>query len=411
MADDFARIGQMIDKYRSDIIELERLLTSIPALAPESDGEGELRKAEALKKYLAKAGFPQPQEYHAPDKRVPDGIRPNLVYRISGTDPSRTVWIMAHTDVVPPGDLSKWNGDPYALRVEGDRIFGRGVEDNQHGLVAAVFAAKSLIDTGVKPKNNVGLLFVGDEEVGSKFGIDYVLEHHGSIFKRDDLIIVPDSGAPDGKPIEIAEKSIIWLRVETTGKQCHASRPDQGVNAFAAASKLAAKIHALYNVFDHRDKLFDPPYSSFEPTKKEANVPNVNTIPGDDVFYIDCRVLPKYKLTEIESLIRKWADEIEAGENVKIKLSPVQRAEAAPPTPADAPVVEALKRAIRQVYKVEAYVEGIGGGTVAALFRRRGYPVAVWSRIHETAHQPNEYTDVPFIIGDAKVFAHVFLGA
>ncbi len=408
MGEEFNKISQKIDGYRNDVIELERLLTSIPALAPESEGEGEIKKAEALKKYLAAAGFPKPEEYNAPDKRVPSGIRPNLVYNFSGKDNSKTVWIMAHTDIVPPGDLSKWQGDPYTLRVEGDRMFGRGVEDNQHGLVAGVIAGKALIDSGVKPKYNVGLIFVADEEVGSKFGIDYVLEHH-KIFKKEDLIIVPDSGDPEGKTIEIAEKSICWLKVETTGKQCHASRPDQGVNAFAAASKLAAKVHALYNIFDYKDSLFEPAYSSFEPTKKEANVPNINTIPGDDVFYIDCRVLPKYKLDEVVSMIEKWAREIELADNVKIKVSPVQKAEAAPPTPENSPVVEALKKAIKKVYNVQGTVCGIGGGTVAALFRRLGYPVAVWSRIHETAHQPNEYTDISFILGDAKIFAHVFL--
>jgi succinyl-diaminopimelate desuccinylase len=410
MADEFIRIEQAIDKYHNDIIELEKLLTSIPALGPENGGDGEKPKAEALKVYLKKAGFPDPKEYNAPDNRVTSGIRPNLVYLIEGEDKSKTVWIMAHTDIVPPGDLNKWTGDPYTLRVEGDRIYGRGVEDNQHGLVAAVFAAKPFVQMKIKPKFNIGLLFVADEEVGSNFGIGYVLEKH-NIFKKEDLIIVPDSGDPSGKPIEIAEKSISWLRVETTGRQCHASRPDQGINAFAAASKLAAKVHALYNVFDHKDKLFEPAYSTFEPTKKEANVPNVNTIPGDDVFYIDCRVLPKYKLDEVEALIRKWADEIEAADNVKMKISSLQRAEAAPPTSPNAPVVEALKRGIRRVYKIESSVCGIGGGTVAALFRRKGFPAAVWCKIHETAHQPDEYTDVSNVMGDAKVFAHIFAGA
>lgn len=409
MADEFGRVTEKIGAYRSDIIDLERLLTSIPALAPESGGDGELEKADALKKYLGKAGFPEPEEYNAPDTRVQSGIRPNLIYRIPGQDTSKTVWVMAHTDIVPPGDLAKWTGDPYKVRVEGDRVYGRGVEDNQHGLVAAVFAAKAFLDLKIKPKHNIGLLFVADEEVGSAFGVGYLLEKH-NLFKKDDLILVPDGGEPSGKKIEIAEKSICWLRVETTGKQCHASRPDQGINAFAAASKLAAKVHALYNVFDFKDKLFEPPYSTFEPTKKEPNVPNVNTIPGDDVFYVDCRVLPKYKLDEAESLLKKWAGEIEASENVKIKIEPLQRAEAAPPTAENAPVVEALRRAIRKVYNTEPSVYGIGGGTVAALFRRKGYAAAVWSRIYETAHQPNEYTDIPFIIGDARVFAHVFMG-
>jgi succinyl-diaminopimelate desuccinylase len=46
---------------------------------------------------------------------------------------------------------------------------------------------------------------------------------------------------------------------------------------------------------------------------------------------------------------------------------------------------------------------------VAALIRRKGYPAAVWSKIHELAHQPNEYTDISNIIGDAKVYAHIFM--
>lgn len=410
MADDFTKLGQLIDTYKDSVIELERLLTAIPALGPENGGDGEMKKAIALKEYLRKAGFPDPEEYNAPDNRVTDGVRPNLVYLIEGEDTSKTVWLMAHTDIVPPGDLAKWDDDPYTLRIDGDTIYGRGVEDNQHGLVAGVFAAKAFLDSNIKPKFNIGLLFVADEEVGSNYGIGYLLEKH-DLFRKDDLILVPDAGDPSGKPIEIAEKSICWFKVETLGKQCHASRPDQGVNAFAAAAGFASRVHGLYNVFDHQDKLFEPPTSTFEPTKKEANVPNVNTIPGDDVFYIDCRVLPKYKLDEVEAVLRKWADEIEAADNVKIKISSLQRAEAAPPTAPDAPVVEALKRAIERVYKTEASVCGIGGGTVAALFRRKGFAAAVWSRIYETAHQPNEHTDVPFILGDAKVFAHIFTGA
>jgi succinyl-diaminopimelate desuccinylase len=315
---------------------------------------------------------------------------------------------MSHLDVVPEGERAKWRSDPFELKVQGDKIFGRGVEDNQHGLTASVMAAKAIIEMELKPKYNIGLLFVADEEVGSAYGIDYILKHH-KIFKKNDLIIVPDSGDAQGKTIEVAEKSICWLKIETVGKQCHAARPDQGTNAFYAASILAAKVHELYKVFNKKDKLFNPPTSTFEPTKKEANVPNVNTIPGDDVFWIDCRVLPDYKLVEVEGQIRDWADAIEKKENVKIKIIHGQKAQAAPPTPKDAPVVKALSKAIKKVYNVQPKVCGIGGGTVAALIRRKGFPAAVWSRIHESAHQPNEFTELPNIIDDAKVFAYVFM--
>jgi succinyl-diaminopimelate desuccinylase len=47
MADDFTKIEQTIDKYRNEVIELERLMTSIPALGPENGGDGEMKKATA----------------------------------------------------------------------------------------------------------------------------------------------------------------------------------------------------------------------------------------------------------------------------------------------------------------------------------------------------------------------------
>jgi succinyl-diaminopimelate desuccinylase len=399
-------IFNRIDGYKEKVIEIQKLLVSIPAMAPESNGDGEQKKAEALIEFLAQKGFPKPESYPAPDSRVSSGQRPNFVYRFKGQDSSRKVWIMSHLDIVPAGELSMWQSDPFVLKVDGDRLIGRGVEDNHQGLVASYITALAFLETKIKPKYDFCLLFVADEEVGSVYGISYLLKNH-NLFGKDDLIIVPDAGEPTGAAIEVAEKSIMWLKVETKGVQAHGSRPDLAKNAFRAASNLVVKLEGLYKEFGDKEELFEPPYSTFEPTKKEANVPNVNTIPGDDVFYIDCRVLPQYPLDKVEARIRSWADEIEKTYQVKITLSSSQRAEAAPPTSLDSPVVKALLRGIEKVYAVKPRPYGIGGGTVAAIFRRAGYPAAVWAKIFEVAHQPNEYALISNILGDAKVFAHV----
>ncbi len=94
MAFDFGKITDRIESYKNDVIELQRLLTAIPALGPENDGDGESKKAEALKEYLKKAGFPEPEHYDAPDERVSSKVRPNLVYRFAGNDNSRTVYVV-----------------------------------------------------------------------------------------------------------------------------------------------------------------------------------------------------------------------------------------------------------------------------------------------------------------------------
>ena len=78
-------------------------------------------------------------------------------------------------------------------------------------------------------------------------------------------------------------------------------------------------------------------------------------------------------------------------------------------TSPDAPVVQALTRAIKAVYGREARPQGIGGGTVAAFFRQRGLPAAVCMTTNDTAHQPNEYCDIATLMDDARVLAHVIL--
>lgn len=408
----FDRVSNRIDLLQNDIIALMKDLTAIPAIGPENGGEGEWQKALFLKDFLFRLPFSEMLEINAPDPRVPAGFRPNILIKKKGKDHTRTVWIITHLDVVPPGSLSLWRCDPFSAQVEEGRIYGRGTEDNEQDLVASIFALKACLEEGIETPHDIGLAFVSDEETSSKYGLAYILEHPQNPFQPDDIIVVPDSGNPAGTLIEIAEKSIYWLRFRTLGKQCHASIPEKGINACLAASHFMVKLYGeIHDRFGLQNALYRPRYSTFQPTKREANVGNVNTIPGEDVFYLDARILPDYRLDEVKEFIRVVASQIENEFSVTIEMEEVQRVEAPNPTSERAPVVLALKEAIEEVYRVEAKPQGIGAGTVAAYLRRKGYPVAVWCRSENTAHQPNEYALIENILGDAKVFAHLFLRA
>lgn len=405
---DFEKISRRIDSYRDEMIDMQVKLCSIPAISPSSGGDGETKKAEVLLDFLRENGFKDIQVIKALDLDASSGYRPNILAVYSGRSSEKTVWVMTHMDVVPPGELSLWAGDPFKAWIKEGKIFGRGVEDNQQDMVASLFAVKAFRKEGIAPRYNIGIALVSDEETGSGKGIEYVLKNTKA-FRKQDLIIVPDAGNEDGTMIEVAEKSILWLKIKTIGKQAHGSTPEKGVNSFRAASFFITELNNLYSAYPDKDPIFDPPISTFEPTKKEENVPNVNTIPGEDIFYMDCRILPRNTIEEVKAAIQETAKKIEERFQVNITLKDIQRAPAAPPTPPDAPVVEALKKAVKDVYSVEGKAVGIGGGTVAALFRRENFHAACWSKIDETAHQPNEYCIIDNMLGDSKVFAHVFL--
>jgi succinyl-diaminopimelate desuccinylase len=405
------RILKRIDSYRETVVSMQKTLTSIPAISPDYGFEGEGKKAEAVGAMLAGLGCDGLEEIPAPDPRVPGKSRPNWIASFNGRSDARTCWILSHMDVVPPGDPALWEADPYSVQVRDGRCIGRGVEDNHQGIISSLLAVKALREEGVTPACRVGLAVVSDEETGSKFGIDYVLKNRPGLFRPRDWIVIPDAGNADGTMIEVAEKSILWIECVTHGRQAHGSEPEKGINAHKAAAHFVVRMDSLYATYPKSDPVFEPPISTFEPTKKEANVPNINTIPGEDTVFFDCRILPEYDIGEVRKTVRGLADEIETRFGVRIELRYPHALPSPPATAEDAAVVLGLKRAIRDITGREGKPTGIGGGTVAAVFRSAGLPAACWQTIEDTAHSVNESCVIENVLTDAKVFAHLFLQA
>jgi succinyl-diaminopimelate desuccinylase len=394
-----------IQKQRSKMAQTLMELIRIPAIAPENGGEGELKKAEKLAQTLASIGFDKIERHDVPDARVPSKRRPNIVAYYNGLDSAEKLWIVTHLDIVPPGEESLWTvTKPYEPKIKDERIYGRGSEDNTQSMIASIFAVKALKELGVRPKRTISLAFVADEEQGSKHGIQHLIKQN--LFKPEDLIIVPDGGEGDGGFIEIAEKSALWFRIRTIGKQAHASRPGMGLNAHRVGMQFALALDKmLHERYSEKDKYFVPPESTIEPTKKEANVDAINIVPGEDVIYFDCRILPCYSLEDVISDINDLAKQFKSKTGADLKFEPVQKTVAPKPTDAKAKIVKMLAEAVRTVRKVEPRIGGIGGGTCAAYFRRIGVPAVVWSTIDETAHQPDEYAKIENLVNDAKVYA------
>ena len=405
MTDLLEEIFLRIDTYREQVISIQKELTSRIALGPDNGGTGEHDKVAYIRQLFENLRPDLIEEIKAPDEGAQNGYRPNLIAIWEGEKALSRLWILSHSDVVPPGDLSLWTTNPYELRVEGDKIFGRGVEDNHHGIISSLLAVKAILETGKKPYRPIALAVVADEETGSKYGLNFLLSNRRELFDEQDLIVVPDGGNETGTMIEVAEKSMLWIRFTILGNQCHASTPHKGKNALTATARLIVALERLKQEFHDKDELFSPPISTFEPTKIEPNVANVNTIPGKGIFYMDCRILPRHQVDMVLNKSKEIASEISKDLGVRILVEPALREDAAPPTPVDAPVVRALTKAIHTVTGREAKPMGIGGGTVAAFFRKAGLPAAVWCTCPGTAHQPDEYCIISHLINDAKVFA------
>lgn len=380
-------------------------LIKVPALSPENGGQGEEEKAKKLMRILEDAGFDRIERFNAEDKRASTGIRPNIVAFYYGESAYPCLWIITHLDIVQSGDESLWKvTKPFQPILKDGRIYGRGSEDNGQSLVASIFAAKALSRLGIKPKRTIALAFVADEEQGSIFGIQHLISKE--LFKKDDLVLVPDSGNESGSFIEVAEKSILWFRLHTIGKQSHGSLPTKGLNAHRIGMQVALALDKmLHEKYHFKDYTFDIPESTFEPTKKEKNVESINIVPGEDIVYFDCRIHPKYSLDQVVNDIEALLLDFEAKTGAKISMEILQKQSSPHLANKNGELVTLLKEAIKQARGLDALVGGIGGGSCAAFFRQIGIPAVVWSTVDGVAHQSDEYSKVANMVNDAKIFA------
>lgn len=405
----FSQILSFLSQASSRVEALQKELTATQALGPENGGDGEWAKAEYIHSCLKHFDLAPVSFCNAPDKRVSKGERPNLITRIPGKQ-SRTLWLFGHMDVVGIGDRNAWHSDPWQVRREGDWLYGRGVEDNQQAIVCMLLLAEAIAKVQpYLPELSLGLVFMADEENGSKYGLSHIFKQSPELFDPDDIFIVPDFGCPNASMIEIAEKAQLWLRVVTEGTQCHASMPHLGKNAFLAGAELVTQLHQqLSQTFQNCNSLFDPPTCTFVPTRHEANVEAINILPGHDVFYLDCRILPEIKPEDVLASARKIARAVAARHQVHtcIEIVQLQRASS---VSMSCPAIAQLQKAIHTVYGCSANAIGVGGGTVAAHLRECGFPALVWACLENTCHQPNERSSLSATCKDAQVFAHLLM--
>ena len=395
-------LNSVIDGYEKDMIGTMSEMIAIRSISPVSGGTGEKERADFLESLLKSMGFSAARYDYKDDSGA---IRSNLVVKYG--DMERTIWIVSHIDTVSEGDPNLWNSDPFKATVKDGKIYGRGTVDDGQSAIGSIYALKALKESGAALKYNFGLVLVADEEVGSKYGIQKLLEE--DLFKKSDMFLVPDWGTPDGKMIEVAEKSILWLKITVNGQQVHASTPDDGVNAYRYSIMfLSMAYDLLHEKYSANNATFRPVSSTFEMTKHEKNVDSINIIPGVEVCYLDCRVLPQYKLDDVMDDMMGIASGPDF-KKVKISLETVQREEAAPPTSENAEIVRLLKRVMKEQRGIDAGPIGIGGGTCAGFFRRAGFESAVWFTCDDIAHQPNEFLVIKNMVDDAKVFAWLFV--
>lgn len=202
--------------------------------------------------------------------------------------PGRPVALSAHLDTVHPIGLF---GNP-PVRIEGDKIYGPGVEDCKGGAVAAFLAMDSLSRCGYADRP-VLLLLQSDEEISSitseKRTIDFMAE------KAKNCVAFLNAEGHNGKLVGV-RKGILRYVFEVTGVAAHSSRCQTGVNAIAEA---AHKILEL-------EKWKDPEGLTCNCGVIEGGSA-ANSVPASCTFVADIRYATDEQMRRAEEFVKEVA--------------------------------------------------------------------------------------------------------
>ncbi|RWM41724.1 MAG: acetylornithine deacetylase [Mesorhizobium sp.] len=215
----------------------------------------------------------------------PEGDRSNLFVTI-GPRERRGYAFSGHMDVVPAGE-PEWSSDPFVLRREGDRRYGRGTTDMKGFLACALAALPGL--AAIKLRQPVHLAFSYDEEAGCR-GVPHLLAALPGLCEKPLGAII---GEPSRMQPVLAHKGKSAARLEVIGRSGHSSRPDLGLNAIQAMAGVItyAVDYGQSLCVGPLDGNFEPPYSSLQ-VGVIAGGQSVNIIPDRCTADIEARAVP-----------------------------------------------------------------------------------------------------------------------
>ncbi|HEX5086652.1 MAG TPA: ArgE/DapE family deacylase [Nocardioides sp.] len=149
-----------------------------------------------------------------------------LVAATSDVNDEAGLVLQGHVDVVPPGDPTRWSGDPFVPRVGRRRVHGRGTVDMKAGVIANIAAVRAVREAGIPLSRPVALhLVVGEEDGGLGAFATLRRGHRGAAC----VITEPTGGA-----IVTANAGALTFEVVVPGLATHGSTAYAGVNAFDA---------------------------------------------------------------------------------------------------------------------------------------------------------------------------------
>lgn len=432
----------MMENYREDLIKDIKKLVSINSVIdkPEPNapfGNGIKKALEECLDIAESLGFKTYMD--------PEGY-----YGYADIGQGDTLFaVLGHLDVVPADDAESWICPPFQPSLIGDKLYGRGTQDDKGPTLAAMYGMKALLDMKIKINKRVRFIFGTDEETLWR-GINKYMEkeekpsfgfspdsmfplihaekgllqlkltgkgssslelHAGSAFNA-----VPDKASFRTDDIKNAKRIIIEHNFEYKverdivtlfGKASHAAKPENGINAISRLSIVLDELGIESRSIQFISRIINETYNgdniigSWEDIsgKLTLNVGKLDITPEEEVVSIDVRIPVTYKKDDFVMKLAKQAEKFNLTYQEFDYLNSIY-------VPIDNELIIKLRKVIEERTDIDSTPLTSGGATYARSMENCVAFGAVFPDRPKTEHQTNEYIDVNDLMKSAEIYAY-----
>mgnify|MGYP000120038381 CR=1 FL=1 len=355
--------------------------------------------------------FPGPETINHPAfcaNRTDFSQSPNIVGVWRGSGGGRSLLLNGHIDVVPPGNRSDWEEDPYSGLVKDGRLFGRGATDMKGGNTSMLLALKCIKELGIVLKGDVIFESVVEEESGGTGTLAAIERGY-----QADAALIPE---PTKMKIFPKQQGSMWFRLNVSGRGAHGGTRYEGVSAIEKTMLILTAIQKLEQ--KRNDAITDPLYQNI-PIPVPINIGKISggdwpsSVPDQVVVEGRMGVIPGEELDHAKEEMTRalkevddaWLSENPVGiEWFGARWLPGEVAE-------DHPLVTIIRRRYKEITGEEVVVEASPWGTDGGLLQEVGQTPSIVFGPGETAvaHFPNEYIEIEKMMLAAELYVHIIM--
>ncbi|MDO6655768.1 peptidase [Anaerobacillus sp. 1_MG-2023] len=333
---------------------------------------------------------------------------PNVVGVWKGKGGGRSLILNGHIDVVPPGNRSDWELEPYSGEVKNGRLYGRGATDMKGGNTAMLLALKCLKDLELPLNGDLIFESVVEEESGGTGTLAAIERGY-----RADAALIPE---PTKMKVFPKQQGSMWFRITVSGRGAHGGTRYEGVSALEKSVSVIKAIQLLEE--QRNNRITDSLYENI-PIPVPINIGKISggdwpsSVPDQVVLEGRMGVIPGEELDDAKLDMRRA---LEAIEDDWLKDHPVEiewfGARWLPgEVDEDHPLVGVIRRHYEEVTGKALVIEASPWGTDGGLLQEEGNTPSIIFGPGETAvaHFANEYIEIDQMMLAAELFVHIIL--